>query len=170
MIIISYPRQTKLLPENLYPNTIYSFDTNVFIETWRDYYPIDLFSSLWDFISNLITQNKIIATHLVKVELGEQRDELVEFVNQFQNLFVEPTLKEQKIVNEIINHPNFSYWANGQRNKADPFVVALAKAFDLVVVTYESHHSPKKIPAACREFNVECIYFIELLRREDFKF
>ncbi len=127
-----------------------------------------MFGPLWDFISNQISQRKILATYLVKEELEVQKDELVDFVKKFDNLFVIPSLEEQKVVRNIINHPNFFHWARGSRNKADPFVVALAKTFNLKVVTYESRQSPKMIPAACQEFNVDCITFLEFLRIEDF--
>ncbi|KKM68009.1 hypothetical protein LCGC14_1465270, partial [marine sediment metagenome] len=116
-----------------------------------------MFGSLWDFIENQIKNRKILATYLVKEELEVQEDELVDFIKKFDNLFVLPTHKEQLVVNNIINTPKFSYWASGVRNRADPFVVALAKTANLKVVTYENPQSTKKIPAACYEFDVECI-------------
>lgn len=117
----------------------------------------------------MITLGKIIATNLVKVELEKQRDELFKFVNKFPKLFVQPTYEEQEIVKEIINNKNFSKWAIGQRHKADPFVIALAKAFNLTVVTYEKPDRARSIPAACKEFNVQCIDFIGFLRGENFQ-
>ncbi len=127
-----------------------------------------MFGSLWDFIEDQIKNQKILATYLVKEELEVQEDELVDFIKKFDNLFVLPTHKEQLVVKNIINTPKFSYWANGFRNRADPFVVALAKTANLKVVTYENPQSPKKIPAACHEFDVECITFLEFLREEEF--
>lgn len=127
-----------------------------------------MFGPLWDFISNQIRNRRILATFLVKEELEVQKDELVDYVKKYDNLFVLPTTEEQKMVKNIINHPNFSHWASGLRNKADPFVVALAKTANLKVVTYENPQSPKRIPAACREFRVEYITFLDFLREEDF--
>lgn len=94
----------------------------------------------------------------------------MEFVNQFPFLFLEPTIKEQKIVEILINNPNFSKWTVRLGNHADPFVVALAKTFDLTVVTYESPRATtNKIPAACRLLGVECIAFVTFLRQVDFR-
>ena len=121
-------------------------------------------------MENLIMEKKIIASYLVKVELEKQNDELLEFINQFPFLFLEPSIKEQKVVETIINNPNFSKWAIKFGNHADPFVVALAKTFNLTVVTYESPRATtNRIPAACRLLTVECIDFVTFLRRVDYR-
>lgn len=119
----------------------------------------------------MIKNKKIIATYLVREELQKGDDELLEYVKKkIPHLFLEPTAKEQKIVKVIINNPSFSKWATGTKNKADPFVVALAKVFNLIVVTYENPRATaNKIPAACRLLEVECIDFITFLRQENFQ-
>jgi len=95
---------------------------------------------------------------------------LFEFINQFPFLFLEPSIKEQKVIEALINNPNFSKWVIKFGNVADPFVVALAKTFNLTVVTYESPRTTtNRIPAACRLLTVDCIDFVSFLRRVGYR-
>ena len=68
-----------------------------------------------------------------------------------------------------MNNNTFKYWATKPHNEADPYVVALAKTKGLIVITYESPDSPKKIPAACLLQDIECVTFLGFLRKENFK-
>ena len=121
-------------------------------------------------IKNLITEKRIIATHLVREELKVQEDDLWEFINQFSSFFFEPTTKEQNIVIKLVNNQDFSKWAVKLGNHADPFVVALAKIHNLTVVTYENPRSTaNRIPAACKIFDVKCINFVTFLRQVGFQ-
>lgn len=59
------------------------------------------------------------------------------------------------------------------KNKADPYVVAMAACGSAnpgkwVVVSNETlqKRANRKIPTACKAFNVECIEFLEMLQRE----
>ncbi|MEJ2250520.1 MAG: DUF4411 family protein [Candidatus Lokiarchaeota archaeon] len=79
-------------------------------------------------------------------------------------------MREQKVVKFIVNHKNFDKWGALFGDEADPFVVALAKVYELIVVTNENPRSTKNhIPAAWRLLNVEFINFTELLRRENIR-
>ncbi len=152
-----------------YPNAKYSFDSCAFIDTWRRWYSPDVFKTVWDFITEKIQNKVIFSTRLVKVEIERQRDEILDYVSQFSNLFINPSREEQRIVREIVNNPDFTNWSTNPITEADPFVIAFAKINDLIVVTYENPNSHIKIPAACRIFDVECINFIEFLRNESFR-
>ena len=47
----------------------YCFDTSAFIEPWRDYYPLDVFKPIWDFVADSINKGLIISPVMVKREL-----------------------------------------------------------------------------------------------------
>lgn len=129
-----------------------------------------MFDYIWINIGELIKNKKIIASHLVRVELEKKQDELLEHLNQYSSLFVQPTEDEQKVVTTLVNHPNFDKWGTTPYHKADPFIVALAKVCKITVVTYEKLTAIKNsIPAACRELDVECITFLEFIRKEQIK-
>jgi hypothetical protein len=59
---------------------------------------------------------------------------------------------------------------NSKKHFADPYVVALAKAYDLKVVTYETGTNPNTIGKACEVLDLEIIKFSEVLREEGFSF
>lgn len=154
-------------PRGHYPIARYSFDTSAFIEPSK-YYPQDRFRSVWRDIGNLIQQGIILATYIVKEELAAKEDNLYHFVIQFPNLFVEPTPREHIVVRRLVNHVRLRVWGAGdsKKNRADPFVVALATVHNLKVVTYEK----SKIPFACQLLEIDCISFIEFLRRENLQY
>ena len=158
--------QTRLQP--LYPRDEYSFDTNVYIELWRRSYPRDIFRTLWDDVENRLQNGVIMSTYAVKEELRFQRDELYEYLKRCPNLFVQPTPEEHRVISQLVNLEGYNEWGRGdsRRNYADPYVIALAKTHNLIVVTNENHHHIS-IPAACEELELECINFLGFLRSEE---
>ena len=107
----------------------------------------------------------------MKEELKKQRDELYEYLKETPNLFVQPTPEEHQILSQLVNLGGYSEWGKGdsRKNYADPFVIALAKAHNLIVVTDELKH-PISIPKACELLDVECINFLGFLRKEEFTY
>jgi hypothetical protein len=91
-------------------------------------------------------------------------------VKQRPQLFVPVDDEQQAIVGAIINRFANENWdiLNSRKNKADPYVIALAAAQDLTVVTFERGGGPKKvkIPYVCANFeiNVRCMHMLEFLR------
>jgi hypothetical protein len=147
----------------------YSFDTNIYISIWRDNYPPDRFPTLYNDLADLIKKGIILSSYTVKIELEKQRDEIYTFFKKYKNLFVQPNKNEQNYVQILVNHPDFPKWGLGDSEKhyADPYIVALAKAHDLKVITYESGRGENTIHRACEILNVECHNFVKFLRDED---
>ena len=75
---------------------------------------------------------------------------------------------------EIVNRFPKIVAEGGQRNTADPFVIAYAKQHGLTVVTGEREHggSEKKpnIPFLCKKFDLRCINMLGLIRSEKWLF
>ncbi len=155
-----------------YPNAKYSFDTDVYISIWRDHYPPDVFPGIYENIDQMIRNGVIISTYLVKDELGRQRDEIYNHFTSFSDLFVEPTPEEQSIIEFLVNNENFPKWGRSstQKHYADPYVVALAKAYDLKVVIYETGTNPNTIGKACEILDIDIYKFSEVLREEGISF
>ncbi len=150
---------------------LYSFDTSAFVDSWRRYYPPDIFQPIWDRIKEIIDEQRILASWMVREELSRQDDDLWTFVKDLSALFVEPGDGEEVTIRRLLSNPDFNAWGTSPRHQADPFVVSLALARNLVVVTYENPHSTKNaIPAACRFLNIPCITFIVFLRRDNIRF
>lgn len=147
-------------------NWKYSFDTSAFIDSWRRYYPNDVFKNLWNIIEEKMKDQVIVSTSIVKDEIDYQEDDLKVFINQHPENFVIPDRKTQQYVSNILSDINFEKWKTGITDVADPFVVGFAKANNLIVVSYENLRSPNKIPAACRKLGVTHYSFLEFLRAE----
>lgn len=146
----------------------YSFDTSSYMTPWKRTHPIDVFESLWDFLSNKFNEEIIVSPSIVKIEIKDE--DLTEFVGQFPNLFFVPDSKTQLNARKIINHPDFSKWGVDPSHQADPFVVGMAKTYNLTVVTEENPNTTKNsIPAACRLCGVKFTDFVGFLREIKFK-
>jgi hypothetical protein len=150
-------------------NWKFSFDTSAFIDSWRRYYPKDVFPSLWLFINELIQNGVIISNYIVKQELDYQEDDLAEFCNQFKEIFILPDVHIQEYVSSLLIHPDLEQWRTSGNHIADPFVVALGKVYNLSVVSYENDRKTKNsIPVACKILGVPHLSFLEFLRKENF--
>lgn len=151
----------------------YSFDTSVFITSWRRNYPPDVFSGLWNNFEQYISNGLIVATSEVQVELENQDDEVLEWAKQQQRLFIPLDSEIQREVSDILSkHPRLLD-TRKNRSGADPFVIALAKVWGFSVVTFEKPTkslSRPNIPDVCQALNVDCIDIVELARRELWEF
>jgi len=156
---------------------IYCVDTSSLIEM-RACYPRDIFPTLWRNIEGLCREGRIIAPIEVKKEIEEGDDELIRWLNRkdIRKIFIEPNETQMKIVADILK--NYSFLAKPEKPgpNADPWLIALAIEQNnllfnkCIVVTEESKEKPNRIPAVCRNYNIECIRLIELFRREEWKF
>ena len=73
------------MPSSKYPYAKYSFDASAFIQPWRDLYPKDIFEPIWNFVTECIENQIIIAPLMVKKELEKKDDELLTYTKKFQN-------------------------------------------------------------------------------------
>jgi tRNA splicing ligase len=142
---------------------------------WKRDYPPDVFGSLWDNVVDLAKNKRLIAPYEVLLELQRGGDEIYKWAKSLDFMFLEPNDEVQQIVSEIVNkYPSFVPEESKDGIWADPYVIALAKAFNAVVVTGEKMVGPgaktPKIPNICRDLQIQCIDFLELIRRESWRF
>lgn len=150
------------------------FDTSAYINGWRDHYPKPTFGSVWGFIEEGILLSRIASPREVYNELKSKDDAIYKWARERQFAFVDPSPKAQSWVSVIQSamphHPG--------RSPADPFVVAMAKAGDLTVVTYEGRTFAgvptkrwhRSMPGICKHFDVRCVTLPEALRMLGGKF
>lgn len=154
---------------------MYCIDTSALLHAWRRDYPPDIFGSLWDMLNSLIESRKLIAPDEVLFELERGGDDLYHWAKERDSVFVEPDEEVQQIVKQIVDtYPNFVPQESSDGIWADPYIIALAKVRGLIVVTGEKAVGPGakkvKIPNVCHDLQVECIDFLQLLRKEGWKF
>lgn len=144
--------------------------------------PIDVFPGLWKKIGGLINSNMMVSHIEVFNEITQQDDILFEWAKKYKTMFKKITLKQSEIVKEILKkYPSFV--KKDSKYDADPWLVALAKevqenpqtnlffSIKRLVVTEESlKGNKKKVPFVCKEFGIDCINRIEMIRQEGWKF
>jgi predicted nucleic acid-binding protein len=143
----------------------YCLDTGVFIRAWRESYPPDVFPTFWTTFEQFIEDGEVGSPQVVLEELSKKDDELHKWAKATKGLF--QPLKEdiQTAVSEILQKFPRMMEEGRDRNTADPFVVAMAKARGLTVVTTERSGSKKpKIPDVCQHFGIPSLGLVGLLR------
>jgi hypothetical protein len=132
-------------------------------------YPFEIFPSVWDKISELAIDGILISCEDVYEELNTQDDELVPWADEHLSIFKPIDIKIQIEVAKILGtHSNLLDLKN-KKSSADPFIIAVAKVNDCIVVTEEQpsggpHKS--KIPDVCRYYGIRCIKLLDILAEE----
>jgi len=161
----------------------YVIDSCSLIELNRKY-PIDIFPPVWQKIESLIDKGFLVSPKEVLKEIKKGDDHLKEWSKKQTKLFKDLTVKQIKIVEEIL--AKYPKWLNEDSLTpiADPFVIALAidmetdiqktlsETIKKRIVVSEERISGKqtKVPYVCQEYNIECIFLIEMFRKEGWVF
>jgi hypothetical protein len=132
-------------------------DTSSLVER-RRVYPSNHFIQLWQNIESLIAEGRSIAPEEVRVELAAKDDEVFAWAARQTGLFIPFDIAQRRETGLIANQ--FPSFVNNPkaRNRADPFVIALARVRGAIVVTEErpgSSDSPK-IPFSCAITSTSC--------------
>lgn len=151
----------------------YTIDTNIVVTLNRDQ-PRDIYASVWDALEALISEGRCVMNREAYEELVHVDDECAPWAKAQDGFVQDTTADELAAVDAITtDHPG---WVQESKNAADPFVIAQAAEQELVVVTFERRKGPGtedhnlKIPNVADEWDVECIDFKELARREAWVF
>jgi hypothetical protein len=151
----------------------YTIDTNIIVTLNRDQ-PRDIYASMWDALEALIADGRCVMNREAYEELVHVDDECAPWAKVQDGFVQDTTNAELAVVDSITtDHPG---WVQETKNAADPFVIAQAVERELVVVTFErrkglgTEDHNLKIPNVADEWQVECIDFKELARREGWVF
>ncbi len=151
----------------------YCIDTSALLDGWVRYYPRDVFPTLWDKLEKMIAGGRLVAPDEVLKELSKNDDDLHKWARLQGGLFYPLEDDIQIATAEIL--ATFPKLVNNERNRsiADPFVIAVAKARKLFVVTGEKRKgnpSRPKIPDVCDAYGIKCLTLLELMKNEGWKF
>ena len=153
----------------------YCWDTSAWVHSWVRTSPPDIFVSLWDRLDGAISGGQIRSPEEVYIELERQEgDTLLDWVKDRKETLISALTEDlQTSVTEIgVAFPPFIA-GDGDRNFADPWVIALARVHGLTVVTQErrpgSPDSPT-IPRVCDHFGVAYVNTFEFMRAEGWSF
>lgn len=162
------------------PLNKYVLDSNVFIESAKNYYAFDIAPKFWLALIEQHENNRLISIERVKEEIDKGKDQLKDWSSENTDIF--QSSKELSVVKEF---SKIMQWVNDSKhytraakdefaNIADGWLVAYAKAENLKVVTMEVSDPKAKskvpIPIICREFQVSCCNTFQMLRELNIQF
>jgi len=153
--------------------TLYSFDTSSLLNGRRDLLPPATFPTLWANVEAMIDAGAIRCVDLVRDELSKREDDVHAWAQSQANLFVPLTADIQIATREVLAERQKIIGIGSGRSGADPFVIALARARDGVVVTEETlsrNLSKPKIPDVCDAMGVRRLNLLGFVQEQSWVF
>ena len=137
--------------------TRYCVDTSSLIDlNWRRY-PQTTYPDLFKRIDAAFACDTLVAPREVKRELqnGSHGDDLQTWVSNNAHYFVDPDEVQVALATQLLAQmPTVCDIRKQRPIDADPWVIVLAQAHGLTVVSSESLASDKKIPHFCRKLGI----------------
>lgn len=159
----------------------YVVDSNFFIESHRERFPLDIVTGFWNQVSRLAQEEKIISIDKVKDEIFENDDELTKWIkNNMPDTFFYGTTKDDRVIEEYRKVVTWAYSQSHhyktkaldeflEYDRADAWLVAYCSAKNLMLVTQEISNPYRKnkiqLPDACTPQGVQTLNMNELFRR-----
>lgn len=141
---------------------MYLWDSNIFIQVAG--FP-SAFESFWTDLESKFLSREIQSVSEVKREILSIKGKMRELIDSCPDLFLTPEEDELNTVGSIMTDSRFEgfikkkNWLSGHA-VADPFIVAVAKHRNAIVVTNENtNDGGSRIPAACKAFGVKSVNF-----------
>jgi len=152
----------------------YCIDTSALMDAWVRWYPQEIFPTLWNYLDHLIDDERLISSEEVLGELERKEgDSLYQWAKERASLFLPlDNAVQTRVISIMGKHPRLVDGRTG-KSHADPFVIATAQVTQSALVTGEKATgaiSRPKIPDVCKDLNVRCIGFTELIREEKWRF
>jgi hypothetical protein len=152
----------------------YSADTSALIDGLERYYPENHFPALWEKVDELIAEGRLIISEEVWEE-AQTKDAVVKaWCEPRKDAIMVPTdgAVTHEVQQILADFPRMVMSMKG-RNRADPFVIAVAGIQSAVVITGEGSDGTDnrpKIPFVCERRGIECVRFLDVIRLEGWSF
>lgn len=159
--------------------TQFLLDANTYIQAKNQYYGFDICPAYWEWLDVQFSNGHMASIDFIARELKAGNDELVDWVKERPEHFIDNDDEEtQGVFGQIVGYVMEGDFNSKNRDDflagADPWIIAKAKTMGSVIVTHEARVVPGtkkvKIPNLCREFGIECITTFEFLRRLEAEF
>lgn len=155
--------------------SIYSVDTSALLDGLERYYPETTFPALWQKIDELIAAGRFLISEEVWDEARAHDAAAKAWLDsRGKGAMVVPTdaVIAKEVQDILVRFPKLVANMKG-RNRADAFVIAVARVRGAVVVTGEGpdgNENRPKIPYICQHAKVQCVRFLDIVRLEGWKF
>lgn len=155
--------------------TMYLIDSNIFIEAKNFYYAFDICPGFWEWMDMAVANDDVRSITKVYDELADGGDELATWVKgrKGDGRFLGITDPQTQIAfRQIAAEVQRGPWRDPAKAdflaKADPWLIAKAKALGATVVTHEKADANAlrrvPLPSICARFGVHTIDTWALLR------
>ena len=150
---------------------LYSVDTSALIDGLERNYFEASFPGIWENVADMVAMGRFFISQEV-LEEAKKRDLAVKewCERDTTGKLIVPT--DSTVANEVArvlrDHERLVMNMKG-RNRADPFVIAVARIRNATVVTGEGSDGTEKrpkIPYICDRLGLPCIRFADLIRHE----
>jgi hypothetical protein len=142
-------------------------DSSIWIHIWKNQ-PPEIWVRFWEQLDLSIADGDIESPQEVLEELKAGTDGLPGHLAAREGLFAPLDDELQLAVSDVVEACPDLFDSEAERNRADPFVVALAKVRGAIVVTNERPRKAptgrRRIPDACTELHIPCTGWPEFLR------
>ena len=150
----------------------YSLDTSGILDAWVRHYPQDVFPAIWSQMDIAAKNGEIFVIEEVLRELEKKEDGIHKWAKLRGTIIVPIDSEIQKYVVEIMS--KYSRLVDSKKNRSigDPWVIALAQARGLTVVTGEKatgNMARPKIPDVCRDLGLSCIEIVDFFRKQGWR-
>lgn len=143
---------------------------------------MDVFPKVWDNLKALIAEERLISPIEVKFEIEKGDDDLVSWVKEYKDIFVEVNDIHQDIIREVVAKYPVMAGVDREPFHADPWIITVALyegklykegkvKFPCAVLTEERFkQSSFKIPNVCKDYGIPCFNRLEFFRNEKWQF
>ncbi len=163
---------------------MYILDTNVFLEPFKRFYPMDFCPGYWDWLDECVKGSDVRSLRSVYDEMKDAGDDLSKWAKRHENtgFFMPDDATDIQAAYQVVaNHVqqtttrlNFRATALPEfLSGADPWLIAAAYARGGTVVTLEQNIPDRRnkvlIPVVCNELDVPWATPYQWLRSSGFK-
>ncbi|HET9059613.1 MAG TPA: DUF4411 family protein [Acidimicrobiales bacterium] len=153
---------------------VYSVDTSALIDGLERYYPAEAFPALWERVDGLIDEGRFLVSEEVWEEVKTKDAVVKAWCEPRKDRLLVPTdaSTTTAVTELLVDHERLVMNLKG-RNRADPFVIALAQIKGAIVLTgegFDGTANRPKIPYVCAQVGVGCHRFLEMIRLEGWRF
>jgi len=155
----------------LKPPYQYVLDSSALFDLKR-IYPNSIFPGVWERFNEMCRQKQIVSTREVLREIKKGNDELLDWAEEYEDIFLEPCEGEMGITAGILQlYPPPILIKYSTRPWADPLVISCAKYYELPIIQHEVVDANQyKIPPIAKKVGVKCLRLIEFFDDEGWQF
>lgn len=149
----------------------YSLDSSGILDLFR-IYPPDVFPTIWIQMESAAKGGVVFAVDEVYRELEKKDDGAFQWLKARRAMIVALDTEIQQLVAAVLTaHPRLVD-TRKNRSSGDPFVIGLAQARGLTVVTGERASgviAKPNIPDVCMALGIQCVNVLSMFRNEGWR-